>query len=308
MTRRDPAAIVMSELLRTLLVVDEAGSFSAAARMLGLNQSSVSRQIRNLEDQIGVSLFERSSSGLRATDAGRALLGRMRHITGLARVAVEEASDAGAARAGWLRWGFVGSFTNPPAREVLSRIREQHPELKLQLTEAGATELVQKVMTHELDCAWIGSWRSPDPALVLEPLWTDPLYLAVPEDLPGIILAQWRDLSGRVLLARSGAELDLLFPVLDAAGVARPEVQFHYCARDSLMAMVAAGQLDREVAAFLAGGLLPGGAELGLAGEDAEVGGLVVLAFVGAERRLLDVEGGPGRPRRGPPFPRLAGR
>lgn len=225
----------------TLLAVSAAGSFSAAARVLGVRQSTVSRRIRALEDHVGVSLFERSGSGVRPTDAGRQLLSRVAQIRSLAQTALEEAREAGAARTVRLRLGFVGSFATPPAKDILGRLRALHPGLKIQLAELGATELIRKVIAHELDCAWVGSWRSPDPVLVVDALWNEPLYLALQASAPDLPVARWKDLAGQVLLARPAAELDLLFPVLDQAGVSRPEVQFHDCSRESLLALVADG-------------------------------------------------------------------
>lgn len=219
----------------------QTGSFSAAARRLGVRQSTVSRQVRGLEDWIGVSLFERSGAGVRPTDAGRQFFRRLEQVGSLARTAIAEARDAGAARTGRLRLGFVGSFATSPASDIVARLRDLHPGLRIQLTELGAGELIQQVLSHQLDCAWVGSWRSPDPVLVTERLWLEPLYLAMPEAMAEGESVGWKALSGRVLLARPEAELDLLFPVLESDGVARPDVQIHDCSRESLIALVAEG-------------------------------------------------------------------
>jgi DNA-binding transcriptional LysR family regulator len=238
---QDAGSLLTIELA-TILSVAEAGSFSSAARVLGVRQSTVSRRVLALEDHVGVSLFERTGAGVRPTDAGRQLLGRVAQIRNLVRTALDEARDAGAARTGRLRLGFVGSFSTPPAKDILGRLRALHPGLRIQLAELGATELVQKVIAHELDCAWVGSWRSPDPVLTLEALWHETLYLATPSSREGLEIARWANLTGQILLARPQAELDLLFPALDKAGVARPEVQFHDCSRESLLALVAEGE------------------------------------------------------------------
>lgn len=233
---------LLPQAFNALLVVAHTGSFSVAARTLGVHQSTVSRQVRDLEDRVGVSLFERYGSGVRATDAGRQLLARLSQVQTLVRTAVNEARDFGEVRTGCLRLGFVGSFAAPPARNILGRLRDLHPGVKVQLAELGTTELIHKVIAHELDCAWVASWRSPDPALVFEPLWSESLYLAVPANHPGKDTATWAALSGQVLLARPEAELDLLFPVLEKMKISPPEVQFHDCSRESLVALAAEGQ------------------------------------------------------------------
>ncbi|MDB5431805.1 MAG: hypothetical protein JWP35_2921 [Caulobacter sp.] len=233
---------LLAPMSNTLLVVAQTGSFSAAARVIGVRQSTVSRQIRDLEDRIGVSLFERHGSGIRATDAGLKLLMRLSQIRSLAHTAVVEARDFGAVRAGCLRLGFMGSFATSPAKDILSRLRQLHPGLKVQLAELGVAELVRQVLAHELDCAWVANWRSSDPVLVFDRLWSDPLYLAVPAAQSVGDTVGWAALSGQVLLARPEAELDLLFPVLEKAGVSPPTVHFHDCSRESLISMVADGE------------------------------------------------------------------
>lgn len=232
---------LLAPVCRTVTTVAWAGSFSAAARIMGIRQSTVSRQIRALEDQVGVSLFERCGGGTKPTDAGRQLLARLDQLGGLAKTAVGEASDFGTAHSGRLRLGFIGSFAASPAKDILARLRGLHPGLQIQLVEAGAAELVRQVVAHELDCAWVSSWRSPDPVLVFEQLWSEPLYLAVPAGRSGGDTANWSDLSGQILLARPEAELDLLMSVLKRARVSPPDVQFHDCSRESLVSLVASG-------------------------------------------------------------------
>ncbi|WP_430425164.1 LysR family transcriptional regulator [Phenylobacterium sp.] len=233
---------ILSQACRTVLLVAQEGSFSGAARHMRVRQSTVSRQVRSFEDWIGVSIFERIGAGVRVTDAGRQFLDRLDQIGGLARVALSEARDAGTARSGSLRLGFIGSFASLPAKEILGRLKALHPHLKLQLTELGSSELVRQVLAHELDCAWVATWRSPDPVLVFEPLWPEPYYLAMPADRPGEDRVRWNALSGQTLLSRPEAELDLLSAALAEARVAPPEVQIHDLSRESLVALVADGE------------------------------------------------------------------
>ncbi len=239
--RFEDAEALLFASSQTLITVLRARSFSEAARVLGVRQSTISRQVRALEDRLGVSLFERCAAGTRATDAGLRVAARLEQISALARRAVQEARDLGEARSGRLRLGFVGSFATSPAADILARYRRLQPGVRLQLTELGATELSRQVINRELDCAWVASWRSPSPDLVCEVLWKEPLYLAVPTTRRTAETVLWSELSNQVLLARPGAELDLLYSALQQAGVARPDVQFHDCSRESLMALVAQG-------------------------------------------------------------------
>lgn len=237
-----PAGGILSAGADTLILVARCGSFSGAARLLGVRQSTVSRQVRSIEDEIGVSLFERQGIGIRPTDAGQLFLARLSHVRQLVTAALDEASEFGRAKRGQLRVGFAGSFASSPAKDVLQRLKAEHPDVRIQLVETGAAELIQQVLRHELDCAWVGAWRPSDPALVLEPLWQEFLFLASSPGLGLVDAVRWADLSQQTLLVRPEAELDLLFPVLEKAGVSPPDVQFHDCSRESLMMLVAEGQ------------------------------------------------------------------
>jgi DNA-binding transcriptional LysR family regulator len=64
----------LSSQLAAALAVAETASFSQAARRLQVQQSTISRRIRNLEDSLGVSLFERYTHGVRLTESGRTFL------------------------------------------------------------------------------------------------------------------------------------------------------------------------------------------------------------------------------------------
>src|SRR5512138_973818 len=66
--------------LRYLSVVVESGSLSNAAQSLGIKPSTISRRIIRLEDELGVTIFERGSFGYRLTTAGRDLMVRIRHV------------------------------------------------------------------------------------------------------------------------------------------------------------------------------------------------------------------------------------
>ena len=92
--------------LRFALQVSEYLSFRGAAKYIGIGQAALSRRVRALEDEIGVSIFERHRSGVRATLAGQEFLSRVRAALGELDYAVERANMAGQAETGRLRIGF----------------------------------------------------------------------------------------------------------------------------------------------------------------------------------------------------------
>jgi DNA-binding transcriptional LysR family regulator len=91
--------------LRYLSVAVETGSFSSAAQSLGIKPSTISRRIVRLEDELGVTLFERGSFGIRLTAAGRDLMVLVRRTLDSFDTVTRAGKSTGAARTGRLRLG-----------------------------------------------------------------------------------------------------------------------------------------------------------------------------------------------------------
>ncbi|WP_341675608.1 LysR family transcriptional regulator [Niveibacterium sp. SC-1] len=115
--------------LRTLVAVADTGSLSAAARVVFLSQSSVSEQLKKLEERAGQQLLDRSKSGCVATPAGEKLLGYARRMLALSEAALEDLQ--GRSLDGELRIGLSDYFLPREAARVLKRFGELHPRLRL---------------------------------------------------------------------------------------------------------------------------------------------------------------------------------
>jgi DNA-binding transcriptional LysR family regulator len=237
----DPIHLFSVEL-RTALTVAGTASFSQAARELGMQPSTVSRRVRELEDRVGVSLFERHRHGIRLTAAGQAFVDKATQSQAILSAALGEARHAGEAGSGHLRLGFVWSFAAGIAREIIASYRAQNPNIRLQLTELGAAEMARRTLARDIDYAWIVCWHDLDPALEVESLWSEGLYLAVASQDASIEGVQ--DLSVLVhkpYLCRSTDEWRYFQERLDEAGGPRMDIHAHDCAHDSLLSLVAAG-------------------------------------------------------------------
>jgi len=232
---------LLSLELRTLLVVAEAASFTRAARQLKVQQSTVSRRIRDLEDGLGVSLFERYSHGVQLTAAGRAFVGEVGRSRDVLKVAVAEARHAGSGGTGRLRLGFVWSFSAGAARDIVAAYRAQHPAIRLQLTELGAAELLKRILARQIDCAWIVRWHDLDPALEVEPLWSEALHLAQPSARASAEPQEWSVLGREPYLCRATEEWRHFQRHLDQIEGPRMDIHSHDCSQDSLLSLVAAG-------------------------------------------------------------------
>lgn len=151
--------------LQIFEAVAAAGSYSRGAEALGLSQPAVSMQIRQLEAELGLPLFDRAQRQ-RLTDAGQDLLPHARRLLGQARMA-EEALDAHRADAaglrptgprgarGLLHIGVV-STAHYFAPKLLHAFLQRHPEVSLKLTVAKRSEVLAMLHEHRLALALSG--------------------------------------------------------------------------------------------------------------------------------------------------------
>lgn len=120
------------EQLRTFVAVADSGSLSAAAPRLFLSQSSVSEQLRKLEERAGVPLLLRGRRGVQPTPAGERLLGHARRMLDLDALAMQDIR--GETLAGELRLAITDYYRTAEIAGMLRRLRERHPQLRLHVT------------------------------------------------------------------------------------------------------------------------------------------------------------------------------
>ena len=118
--------------LRTFVAVAEAGSVSAGAERVFLSQSSVSEQLKKLEDRTGQPLFLRGKLGVTATPAGARLLEHARRILAMSEAAFDDLQ--GRSLDGELRVAVTDYYRPQDIARVLKSFSEQHPRLKLHVT------------------------------------------------------------------------------------------------------------------------------------------------------------------------------
>ncbi|WP_064573874.1 LysR family transcriptional regulator [Cupriavidus gilardii] len=120
------------EQLRTFVAVADSGSLSAAAPRLFLSQSSVSEQLRKLEERAGVPLLLRGRRGVQPTPAGERLLGHARRMLDLDALAMQDIR--GETLAGELRLAITDYYRTAEIAGMLRRLCERHPQLRLHVT------------------------------------------------------------------------------------------------------------------------------------------------------------------------------
>jgi DNA-binding transcriptional LysR family regulator len=193
--------------LRIFVGAAECGSFSSAALQLNLEISAVSRAVRDIEDSLGVALFERLPRGVRLTVAGEHYLISARDILALTLRAHQEARIAASGAAGTISLGFVWSFTLTPMLQLLGRFAAAHPAIMLNLIEDGHDSLLARIRSGELHIALTATDPAPHAPLKVHedleslPLWLERLAVAVPISEQAESFT-WPDLAGRWLLCR----------------------------------------------------------------------------------------------------------
>ena len=151
--------------LRYFVAVAEQRGFLNAARHLRIAQPALSRQIRDLESEVGVKLFRREARGVTLTTAGEAFLGEARNtLAGAARAiaiarSVDEESSSALQFAHGSEMGVYGTTTVP---DLVAAFRQRHPAVKLRVTNYAQTALLAAVRTRKVDVAATFLMEWPD--------------------------------------------------------------------------------------------------------------------------------------------------
>ncbi len=188
--------------LRYFVRVLEVGSFSQAAASLGVVTSALSQQISKLEGELSTRLLQRSSTGVRPTDAGLAFLRQ-------AQLALRHADDAVHAAqcarlSGHVSIGLPPSTGSVVGLPLMVAMRERYPDVRLRLVESLSGHLAQMLNARQLDLAVLFSADAARRWSV-QPLLDERLYVIGTRDLP-------RMPQGRVVRLASLAELPLVLP------------------------------------------------------------------------------------------------
>ena len=139
--------------LRVLREVAAKGSFSAAAESLSYTQSAISQQVAALEREAGTTLVERSSRGVRLTDAGRALVGHAEAILSRLADAESELDSIAGLRGGRLRMTTFTTAGATIAPRAMVAFRAEHPGVELSLEPGEWPESHERLRAGETDIA-----------------------------------------------------------------------------------------------------------------------------------------------------------
>jgi LysR family transcriptional regulator, hydrogen peroxide-inducible genes activator len=169
--------------LRYMLAVAEHGNFGRAAEACGISQPTLSVQIRRLEDQLGVALFERTSKAVLPTAAGEQLLGHVQAAVAAADAILEAARDLRDPLAGRLRIGIIPTLAPYLLPLVYAPLRAALPTLDVEPWEDQTASLLKRLRANELDAALLAT-DVTEPDLASRALFAEPFLAALAPEHP----------------------------------------------------------------------------------------------------------------------------
>ena len=167
--------------LKTLLAIQSHGTFAQAADIVGLTPSAVSQQVHALEDELRVTIFDRSSRPPRITPEGLQVVEMARDI--LRREEDTRASLRGDQIAGTLMLGSVRSSALNLLPRAMVEMRQRYPDLKPSLRVSLSTTLIADVAAGRLDAAIVAEQVGFPSALRWSPFLREPLLLIAPKGM-----------------------------------------------------------------------------------------------------------------------------
>lgn len=191
--------------LRYLLAVVEHEHFGHAARACGVSQPTLSVQIRKLEEQVGVALFERTSKTVVPTAACQQLIGHARAAVTAAEAILATARNLRDPLAGRFRVGIIPTLAPYLLPLVFAPLRKALPALEVEPWEDQTNALLERLRAHELDAALLAT-EVDGPDLISQPLFDEPFLAALPPDHPlaGLAIVSEKDLAEDILVLADG--------------------------------------------------------------------------------------------------------
>jgi DNA-binding transcriptional LysR family regulator len=248
--------------IRYFVAASEQGSLRKAAMLLNIQESAVSRRIRDLEDRLGASLFHRHHGGVSLTVAGQRFLRRVRIALHQIEVGINDVAAIGRSEDGIIKVGIFSSLASGFLFDLMKAFDAKHPRVVVELIESNPSIHVAAIRRLQLDVAFItGTTEWPD--CETEQLWSERVFAVLPTEhrLVTKLALNWDDLAGENFIvsdAAPGPEIyDYLIQRLAGLGH-HPNIHPHYVGRDVLLSMVAIGRGLTLTSEATTGAQIPG--------------------------------------------------
>lgn len=191
--------------LKYFVTVAEELHFGRAAKRLCITQQPLSRQIKDLEEELGVELFYRTKRTVRLTEVGEIFLAETKKTLEQADRAVKQVKQASLGKIGQIIVGFTGSALNTMLPAAVRQFKQLYPQVELTLKRLQTSEQVEALNKRKID---LGLLHPPldDYTLIIETIYREQLVVALPDNHP---LA---NISKPVSLQQLANESFILFP------------------------------------------------------------------------------------------------
>jgi DNA-binding transcriptional LysR family regulator len=140
--------------LRSFVAVAKFGHLTRASEALHLSQPALSSHIKTLEEQFGVTLFDRTPTGMTLTPSGRRLLVEAEQIIGAVRHLTHSAQDLSGQPTGHLKIGTVLNPATLRVGEMISRALERYPQIELELSQVMSSDVLAGIRDGTLDAGF----------------------------------------------------------------------------------------------------------------------------------------------------------
>lgn len=266
------AAGVEVRHLRYVVAAAERGSFRRAATALNVEQSAISRRIRDMEDRLGVSLFTRHSGGVDLTNAGQKFFHHAASALRQIDRAAKLAGSAGRGEHGIIRVGITSSLASGFILDLLRAYECKNSGVHIEYVEGSHSEHIAAIGRFRIDVAFLTARVAPADCET-EHLWTEKVFVVLPSGHPLAAKEQinWVDLKNQHFLVSEmdpGPEIhDFLVKNLADLGQ-RPSVECCAVGRDNLMQIVSFGRGLSLTSEATTGACFPGIVYRRLSNED----------------------------------------
>ncbi|RHW40348.1 LysR family transcriptional regulator [Neobacillus notoginsengisoli] len=215
-----------------------------AAMALHVAQSAVSRQIFNLESELGVDLFIREGRNVKLTPIGKMFLEYMEEAMKVIENARQEVQEYLDPEKGMIRIGFPSSLASYTLPTIISSFRERYPHVKFELKQSSYHDLIQGVVNGEIDMALLGPLPKPEKKVKGDILFTEKIVALLPvshplSKQPSVNLSQLKE-DSFILFPKGFVLREIVDNACRQVGF-QPDVSFEGKDIDAIKGLVSAG-------------------------------------------------------------------
>ncbi len=157
-------------------------SFTGAAKKMFVSQPALSLSVKKTEEELGVELFDRSSSPIRLTEAGRAYIDAVEQIYAIEENLRNKISDINSLKSGSVAVGGANFICSCVLPDIIGRFNEKYPGITVNLTESNSEDLKEKALAGLLDA--VIDYDFDDALFKSYPIKEEQVYLAAAKDSP----------------------------------------------------------------------------------------------------------------------------